>query len=133
MKTLYDWHDFLKDHGALNAIRSFHTYILHDFSFGSPNVLHVAGWCEEAARGGGEQDLQGVRQGALPGGAAGGREVVVVQALLPLRGVQQAPHPRHLRQPPGRHLLQGAPQGALHAQGGGEGLHGGTHEEEEKC
>ena len=59
----------------------------------------------------------GVWQGALHRGENRRREIVVVQELLPVQAVQQAPQPGHVRQPRGGHLLQAAPQGALPAQG----------------
>ena len=57
---------------------------------------------------------------------------MVVQELFPVPSVQQDPEPGLLRLAPGRHLLQAPPQGALHAQGRGEGFHGGDHKKEEK-
>ena len=57
---------------------------------------------------------------------------MVVQKLFPVPSVQQDPKPGHLRLAPGRHLLQAPPQGALHAQGCGEGFHGGDYQKEEK-
>ena len=57
---------------------------------------------------------------------------MVVQELFPVSAVQQAAQPGHLRLPPGCHLLQAPPQGALHAQGRGEGLDGGAYQKEEK-
>ena len=57
---------------------------------------------------------------------------MVVQELFPVPSVQQDPEPRLLRLAPGRHLLQAPPQGALYAQGRGEGLNGGDNQKEEK-
>ena len=42
----------------------------------------------KGAQGGGEHDLQGLRQGALRGGKAGGREVVVAQKLLQVNTIE---------------------------------------------
>ena len=57
---------------------------------------------------------------------------MVVQELFPVPSVQQDPQPGHLRLAPGRHLLQAPPQGALYAQGRGEGFYGGHNKKEEK-
>ena len=57
---------------------------------------------------------------------------MVVQKLFPVPSVQQDPQPGQLRLAPGRHILQAPPQGALHAQGRGEGFHGGDNKKEEK-
>ena len=72
-------------------------------------------------------------QGTLCCREAGGGEVMVAQELFPVQGVQQSAEPRHLRLAPRSHLLQGPPQGTVHAQGRREGLHGGYYEEEEEC
>ena len=49
-----------------------------------------------------------------------------------MQGMQQDTDPGHLRFPPGGHLLQGSPQGTLHAQGRYKGLGGRDHQEEEE-